>query len=261
MTTPTGAVVDDKGCAVDSDGDGVPDGLDKCEDTPEGLPVDADGCPIDSDGDGLKDDVDACPAFAGPGGIDEEGCPRLRMDKTARISMPEVTFAFGSSVLTDSGKDELVALVAALNFYDDLTFEIEGHTDDVGSERDNFLISVERAKAVEVYLRDQGIDPARMAVRGYGEIKPIDDNTTSEGRARNRRIEILVTGVLEVPEPEVPEADTGGDGDTVGDGAEDSGDDGDTISDDAEAAGQDGTSTGDTGSPEGDGGTQGGDSE
>ena len=93
--------------------------------------------------------------------------------------------------------------MSALNFYDDLTFEIEGHTDDVGSERDNFLISVERAKAVEVYLRDQGIDPARMSVRGYGEIRPIGDNTTSEGRDRNRRIEILVTGVLEVPEEAV----------------------------------------------------------
>jgi OOP family OmpA-OmpF porin len=222
MTTPTGAVVDEKGCAVDSDGDGVPDGLDKCDDTPAGLPVDADGCPIDSDGDGLKDDVDACPAFAGPGGIDEEGCPRMRLDKTARIAMPGVTFAFGASVLTDAGKEELVALVTALKFYDDLTFEIEGHTDDVGSERDNFLISVERAKAVEVYLRDQGIDPARMSVRGYGEIKPVGDNTTSEGRATNRRIEVLVTGVLEVPEEE-PEADSGGDADAGSAGGDDGG--------------------------------------
>jgi hypothetical protein len=158
------------------------------------------------------------------------------MDKTARISMPEVTFAFGSSVLTQSGKDELVALVAALNFYDDLTVEIEGHTDDVGSERDNFLISVERAKAVETYLRDQGINPARLTVRGYGEIRPIDDNTTSEGRARNRRIEVLVTGVLEVPQE-----DTDGDGDTLSDGAEAGG-------------GEDGVSaeaTGDTGPPAG----------
>jgi outer membrane protein OmpA-like peptidoglycan-associated protein len=220
VTTPEGAVVDEKGCAIDSDEDGVPDGLDKCDDTPAGLPVDADGCPIDSDGDGLKDDVDACPAFAGPGGVDEEGCPKMRLDKTARISMPQVSFAFGSAVITDGGKEELVTLISALNFYDDLTFEIEGHTDDVGSERDNFLISVERAKAVENYLRDQGIDPARMSVRGYGEIRPIGDNTTSEGRDRNRRIEILVTGVMEVPEEEAAPGDAAGVGEDASAGGE-----------------------------------------
>ena len=202
MATPEGALVDAQGCALDEDGDGVPDGLDTCEGTPAGLPVDADGCPIDSDGDGLKDDVDACPAFAGPGGVDEEGCPRFRMDKTARISMPGVTFAFGSSVLTDAGKEELGALVAALNFYDDLIFEIEGHTDDVGSERDNFLISMDRARSVRRFLADAGINPDRMSIRGYGEIRPIADNTTKEGRALNRRIEVFVTGVLEVPEEE-----------------------------------------------------------
>ncbi|MCZ6746705.1 MAG: OmpA family protein [Acidobacteria bacterium] len=202
MTTPAGARVDAQGCALDEDGDGVPDGLDTCEGTPAGLPVDGDGCPIDSDGDGLKDDVDACPAFAGPGGVDDEGCPRFRLDKTARISMPGVTFAFGSSVLTDAGMEELGALVAALNYYDDLTFEIEGHTDDVGSERDNFLISMDRARAVRRFLTDAGINPDRMSIRGYGEIRPIADNTTKEGRAENRRIEVFVTGVLETPEEE-----------------------------------------------------------
>jgi hypothetical protein len=75
---------------------------------------------------------------------------------------------------------------------------------------------------VEVYLRDQGIDPARMSVRGYGEIKPVGDNTTSEGRATNRRIEVLVTGVLEVPEEE-PEADSGGDADADSAGGDDGG--------------------------------------
>jgi len=202
MSTPMGAHVDTQGCALDEDGDGVPDGLDTCEGTPAGLPVDADGCPIDSDGDGLKDDVDACPAFAGPGGIDEEGCPRFRLDKTARISMPAVTFAFGSSVLTQAGQEELRALVAALNFYDDLTLEVEGHTDDVGSERDNFLISMDRARSVRRFLTDAGINPDRMRIRGYGEIRPITDNTTEERRAQNRRIEVFVTGVLETPAEE-----------------------------------------------------------
>jgi outer membrane protein OmpA-like peptidoglycan-associated protein len=195
--TPEGAVVDEQGCPVDSDGDGVADGIDQCANTPAGLPVDPQGCPIDSDGDGLKDDVDVCPAFNGPGGVDEEGCPRFRLDKTTRIPLPEVTFATGSAVLSDAARSDLVALAEALHLYDDVTIEIEGHTDDVGSERDNFIMSMERARAVEGWLRDAGIDPARMTIRGFGEIRPIADNTTAEGRAQNRRIEVLVTGTLE----------------------------------------------------------------
>lgn len=249
MTTPMGARVDAQGCALDEDEDGVPDGLDQCEGTPAGLPVDAEGCPIDSDGDGLKDDVDACPAFAGPGGIDEEGCPRFRLDKTARIAIPGVTFAFGSSVLTEAGVEELGALVAALNFYDDLIFEIEGHTDDVGSERDNFLISMDRARSVRRFLGDAGINPDRMSIRGYGEIRPIADNTTKEGRVENRRIEIFVTGVLETPAEEMPEVDAVEEdsGETAGDEADseagdEAGEETEAVAADPEAgdAGEDG---------------------
>ncbi len=76
----------------------------------------------------------------------------------------------------------------------------------MGSERDNFLVSVDRARSVERYLRDQGIDPARIATRGYGETRPVADNATAEGRARNRRIEVLVTGTY------TAETDDGGDG-------------------------------------------------
>ena len=152
--------------------------------------------------------MDECPAFAGPGGVDEEGCPRLRLDKTVRIPLPQATFAFGSSVLTDEGKEELGALVAAMNFYDDLTIEVEGHTDDVGSERDNFLISVDRARSVQRFLRNQGIDPERITTRGYGETRPVADNTSAEGRAKNRRIEVLVTGTYEA---ESADAESGSD--------------------------------------------------
>jgi outer membrane protein OmpA-like peptidoglycan-associated protein len=198
--TPAGAVVDEAGCPVDADGDGVPDGIDQCDATPEGLPVDSQGCPIDSDGDGLKDDVDACPAFNGAGGVDEEGCPRFRLDKVTRIPLPSVRFASGSTVLTDAARGDLAALAEALLYFDDVTVEIEGHTDDVGSERDNFLISVERSRAVQRWLIDAGVDEERIAVRGYGEIRPIADNATAEGRAQNRRIEVLVTGTLRTGE-------------------------------------------------------------
>ncbi|MFQ5768129.1 MAG: OmpA family protein [Acidobacteriota bacterium] len=197
--TPAGAVVDAKGCPVDSDKDGVPDGLDQCDNTPEGLTVDPAGCPIDSDGDGLKDDVDQCREFAGPGGIDEEGCPRFRLDKMTHLTLPGVTFASGSSTLTDEAQGDLESLLAALRFYSRKTIQVDGHTDNIGSERDNFLVSLDRARAVKRFLVEAGIDAARIETRGYGEIRPVGDNNTAEGRRQNRRIEVVVTGELEEP--------------------------------------------------------------
>ncbi|MFQ5718683.1 MAG: OmpA family protein [Acidobacteriota bacterium] len=195
--TPEGAAVDADGCPIDTDGDGVFDGLDQCDGTASDLTVDSVGCPIDSDGDGLRDDVDACRDFAGPGGIDETGCPSMRLDRETRIPLPAVMFAFGSSVLTDEAQADLVPLLAAMAYYGDVTIEIEGHTDDIGSERENFLVSLERARTVRQWLVDGGIDPARVAIRGYGETRPIADNLTEEGRRQNRRIEVLVTGTVE----------------------------------------------------------------
>jgi OmpA-OmpF porin, OOP family len=68
-------VVDAKGCPIDSDGDGVPDGIDQCPNTPKGAVVDAKGCPIDSDGDGVPDGIDQCPNTPPGTKVDAVGCP------------------------------------------------------------------------------------------------------------------------------------------------------------------------------------------
>jgi OOP family OmpA-OmpF porin len=73
--TPPGVVVDKRGCPVDSDGDGVPDGIDRCPATPKGVKVDAVGCPIDSDGDGVPDGIDKCPNTPKGAVVDAAGCP------------------------------------------------------------------------------------------------------------------------------------------------------------------------------------------
>ena len=73
--TPKGVKVDANGCPIDSDGDGVPDDLDKCPDTPKGVKVDANGCPIDSDGDGVPDYLDKCPDTPKGVKVDASGCP------------------------------------------------------------------------------------------------------------------------------------------------------------------------------------------
>jgi OOP family OmpA-OmpF porin len=73
--TPSGIKVDATGCPLDSDGDGVPDHLDKCPNTPSGVKVDANGCPVDSDGDGVPDHEDDCPNTPRGVKVDERGCP------------------------------------------------------------------------------------------------------------------------------------------------------------------------------------------
>lgn len=73
--TPRGVVVDRFGCPVDSDGDGIPDFLDQCPNTPPGVQVDAQGCPIDTDGDGVPDYLDKCPGTPKGVAVDATGCP------------------------------------------------------------------------------------------------------------------------------------------------------------------------------------------
>ncbi|OLD74036.1 MAG: hypothetical protein AUF61_00305 [Chloroflexi bacterium 13_1_20CM_66_33] len=73
--TPAGAHVDATGCPTDADGDAVPDGLDQCPNTPPGVKVDAKGCPIDSDADGVPDGIDQCPGTPAGVGVDSKGCP------------------------------------------------------------------------------------------------------------------------------------------------------------------------------------------
>ena len=76
----------------------------------------------------------------------------------------------------------------------DTTFQIEGHTDDSGSDKQNQQLASERAKAVADHLINAGIEPSRIRVVGRGESQPVANNDTPEGRAANRRVEIVVAG-------------------------------------------------------------------
>ena len=203
--TPAGARIDKQGCPLDADKDGVPDGIDTCPGTRKNIKVDATGCAVDSDGDGLKDDRDRCADWGGPGGIDGNGCPEMKFEQPRRRhAFQTLTFEGDTASLTADAQPVLDVIAALLKYYGDAIVEISAHTDDVGPERDNFLLSVERARAVRQALIDRGIDPARLSTKGYGESRPIGDNTTPEGRAENRRIELLVTGKTESPEAPAP---------------------------------------------------------
>jgi OmpA-OmpF porin, OOP family len=100
-----------------------------------------------------------------------------------------VEFELASDVLTPIGIELLDEIVAALNQFPLVPIEIAGHADSQGDADVNMDLSIRRAQAVLTYLVDNGLDPTRFEVVGYGETQPIADNSTAEGRERNRRIE------------------------------------------------------------------------
>lgn len=79
------------------------------------------------------------------------------------------------------------------SYYGSVGVEIAGHTDEQGDAAYNQGLSQRRADAVRSYLTSKGVDASRLSGAGYGETQPVADNTTSEGRAQNRRVELRVT--------------------------------------------------------------------
>lgn len=111
-----------------------------------------------------------------------------------RFRFPDASFSFNQWDLSEEGRKS-ISLVAEELRKEDKYFiiSIEGHTDNVGSESYNQVLSFKRAVAAATHMvLRAGFDPARIFVKGYGESQPIDDNTTDEGRAHNRRVEFLV---------------------------------------------------------------------
>jgi OOP family OmpA-OmpF porin len=143
-------MVDSNGCALDSDGDGVPDYADKCPDTPRGLKADENGCPF-------------------------------KMDLA-------LTFEFNSAKVDAASTEKVKAFAQFLQENPAYSVKIVGYTDSIGSAEGNQKVSEHRAGAVRTMLIDNGIDASRVTAEGRGEAEPIADNATKEGRDANRRI-------------------------------------------------------------------------
>src|SRR3989442_1195877 len=190
--TPAGAVVDAAGCPLDGDKDGVPDGLDKCPNTPPGTEVDAVGCTrlTDSDGDGVDDTKDKCPGTAPGTRVDASGCPILFTPERTPVILRGVTFETGRSALKLESHTVLDIVAQSVLDNPDIRIEIAGYTDSTGAPATNLRLSQARAAAVRAYLAGRGVPPRRMVARGYGATKPIAPNTTLDGRAQNRRVEL-----------------------------------------------------------------------
>lgn len=106
------------------------------------------------------------------------------------IVIEGVNFDFDKSTLKPMATDILDHAVSVIQQHPDMRFSISGHTDSVGSDAYNEALSMRRANAVRDYLVQHGVASHRLDVSGYGERNPVADNGTSEGRARNRRVEI-----------------------------------------------------------------------
>ncbi len=102
-----------------------------------------------------------------------------------------INFASGDSELTEDAKQVVEQIHKLMISKSNLRLIVEGHTDNVGSHEKNKRLSRERANAVLKYLIDKGINQNRLSAKGYGPDKPISDNSTEEGRRKNRRVELV----------------------------------------------------------------------
>jgi outer membrane protein OmpA-like peptidoglycan-associated protein len=124
----------------------------------------------------------------------EKNIPLQPIEVNASVVLNNIFFDVNKFELKPESQVELDKLIQLLNDNPTLKIEISGHTDNQGKPADNLALSNNRAKAVVTYLAGKGIATARLTSKGYGETKPVADNKTEDGRAKNRRTEMKVIG-------------------------------------------------------------------
>jgi OOP family OmpA-OmpF porin len=187
--------VDLEGCPLDTDTDTVPDYRDNC---PNNLTneiskgVDLKGCPVDHDQDGVLDYKDLCEGTPREIAIELNGCPII-VEKEKHILFGKASFASGKEKLSKHAQEFLKLLAQRLDLNFLIKIYIVGHTDSIGSIIFNQKLSTKRANNIAQYLILQAIPSDKIEAIGMGESEPIASNDTSDGRDKNRRIEIRVT--------------------------------------------------------------------
>ncbi|WP_225072957.1 OmpA family protein [Desulfuromonas sp. CSMB_57] len=170
---------------LDSDGDGVPDRLDRCPGTPRGTKVDAHGCPV-------KVPVREQRPIAQPAAIASAPAPTAEISRPATLALA-IEFDANRAAIKPGHHQELRRAAEFVRKNPTARVLIAGHTDAQGAAADNLALSQRRAESVRRYLMETfNLDGTRLVARGYGESRPIADNGTSAGRRRNRRVELSV---------------------------------------------------------------------
>ncbi len=157
------------------------------------------GCPPppkDTDGDGITDDLDACPNEKGPPDPDpkKNGCPRsVRVTDKEIFILEQVQFDTAKATIKKVSDRLLDEVAGVLKEHPEIKkIEVQGHTDNRGVRLQNKLLSQQRADAVMKAMIKRGIAPSRLTAKGYGQDVPVADNTTDEGRQKNRRVQFTI---------------------------------------------------------------------
>lgn len=102
-----------------------------------------------------------------------------------------INFATNSAVIAPESDKVLAEIAALLRNQPEWRITVEGHTDNAGTKSANQALSQKRAEAVVAWLSNQQVDRVRLSAAGFGDTKPVQDNATEEGRAKNRRVELV----------------------------------------------------------------------
>lgn len=128
--------------------------------------------------------------------LEGTGVSVVRNGDNITLNMPgNITFATDSSDLSPAFFDVLTSVGKVMEEFDKTVVEVAGHTDSTGSDSYNLQLSQRRAASVASYLQTRGVSSQRVITVGVGEARPIADNSTAEGRAANRRVEITMVPV------------------------------------------------------------------
>lgn len=123
---------------------------------------------------------------------DDDGCPDEKPQEIKqKFTLTGVNFKTASAELLEESYYMLETVYNSLEAYPKVKVEIAGHTDNEGSADYNRVLSEERAKTVMKYLINRGISPDRLTAKGYGKERPVASNNMAEGRAKNRRVELI----------------------------------------------------------------------
>ena len=201
--TPAATAVDNQGCPnvagpnADTDGDGIADNVDRCPGTKAGAKVNVEGCePVttaiqDRDGDGVPDDNDKCADTPSGAKVDVDGCTQKLTQKVS-ITL-KLGFDTDKAGIKPEFADDISKVAKFMREYPGTSVIIEGHTDNTGNSDYNQKLSQRRAEAVaDSLVRDHGVPGNRVKAVGYGDTRPVADNSSSAGRAQNRRVEAAI---------------------------------------------------------------------
>lgn len=125
--------------------------------------------------------------------LEATGVRVVREGDNITLVMPgNITFDTARVDIKPNFLPVLDSVAKVLNEFDKTILDVAGHTDSVGSDADNLRLSESRANSVANYLRGQGVKPERLTTVGYGETRPVADNSTAAGKEQNRRVELTL---------------------------------------------------------------------